>query len=59
METPQIHAGTPNVINKRESNCMKTVYYHPWWQWPQADGPDRINPDPLDNPLFMENIFIT
>ena len=36
---------------------MKTVYYHPWWPWLHAIG-SSINPDPLDNPLFMENTFI-
>tara|TARA_R110002020_G_C15971717_1_gene747587 strand:- start:6 stop:725 length:720 start_codon:yes stop_codon:yes gene_type:complete len=34
---------------------MKTVYYHPWWQWTGSDGKDE---NPLDNPLFMEDVFI-
>ena len=34
---------------------MKTVYYHPWWQWTGSDGKAE---DPLDNPLFMESTFV-
>tara|TARA_X000001036_G_scaffold426813_1_gene454654 strand:- start:270 stop:986 length:717 start_codon:yes stop_codon:yes gene_type:complete len=36
---------------------MKTVYYHPWQPWLHAIG-STVTPDALDNPLFMENIFI-
>ena len=33
---------------------MKTVYYHPWLRWHGADKQE----DPLDNPLFMDDVFI-
>ena len=33
---------------------MKTVYYHPWLRWHGADNQE----DPLDNPLFMDDVFI-